>query len=68
MENLQQLINDARLRLETTYQIRESALSHGRGLTRTCANAIRAMHRREQLRSSDFDRPKSVNAFLLNHI
>jgi translin len=47
MENLQQLINDARLRLETTYQIRESALSHGRGLTRTCANAIRAMHRGE---------------------
>jgi len=47
MENLQQLINDARLRLETTYQIRESALAHGRGLTRTCANAIRAMHRGE---------------------
>lgn len=47
MENLQQLINDARHRLETTYQIRESALAHGRGLTRTCANAIRAMHRGE---------------------
>lgn len=47
MDNLQQLINDARLRLETTYQIRESALAHGRGLTRTCANAIRAMHRGE---------------------
>jgi translin len=47
MENLQQLINDARLRLETTYQIRESALAHGRGLTRTSANAIRAMHRGE---------------------
>ena len=47
MDNLQQLINDARLRLETTYQVRESALAHGRGLTRTCANAIRAMHRGE---------------------
>jgi len=47
MENLHQLINDARLRLETTYQIRESALAHGRALTRTCANAIRAMHRGE---------------------
>ena len=47
MDNLPQLINDARLRLETTYQIRESALAHGRGLTRTCANAIRAMHRGE---------------------
>ena len=47
MENLHQLIHDARLRLETTYQIRESALAHGRALTRTCANAIRAMHRGE---------------------
>jgi translin len=47
MENLHHLIHDARLRLETTYQIRESALAHGRALTRTCANAIRAMHRGE---------------------
>ena len=32
MENLQQLINDARLRLETTYQIREARWHMGEAL------------------------------------
>jgi translin len=47
MDNLETLITEARKTLETTYQAREKALAHGRALTRTCANAIRAMHRSE---------------------
>jgi translin len=45
MENLQALIGAARETLDAKYQARETALAHGRALTRTCANAIRALHR-----------------------
>ncbi|MBC8102232.1 MAG: haloacid dehalogenase [Cytophagales bacterium] len=41
------MIGDARTNLDETYRTREVALMHGRALTRTCANAIRAMHRGE---------------------
>jgi translin len=44
---LETILTDARTTLETTYQAREKALAHGRALTRTCANAIRALHRSE---------------------
>jgi translin len=47
MENLNAIIGEAGASLDKTYQVRESALAHGRALTRTCANAIRAMHRGE---------------------
>lgn len=47
MDNLLDLIGAARLALDETYRTRETALAHGRALTRTCANAIRAMHRGE---------------------
>ncbi|MDX1934053.1 MAG: hypothetical protein SFU56_15740 [Capsulimonadales bacterium] len=47
MNNLQDVIGASRALLETKYQAREIALAHGRALTRTCANAIRAMHRGE---------------------
>ena len=47
MENLEAVIGAARETLETKYRAREVALAHGRALTRTCANAIRAMHRGE---------------------
>ena len=49
MKNLNIIVADARTTLEATYQSREKALAHGRALTRTCANAIRAMHRGELL-------------------
>jgi translin len=47
MQNLTAIVSAARGTLEATYQSRERALAHGRALTRTCANAIRAMHRGE---------------------
>lgn len=47
MQNLTTLVGDARATLEVKYRAREVALAHGRALTRTCANAIRAMHRGE---------------------
>ena len=47
MDNLLDLIGAARATLDETYRTREVALAHGRALTRTCANAIRAMHRGE---------------------
>ena len=47
MDNLLDLIGAARATLDETYRTREIALAHGRALTRTCANAIRAMHRGE---------------------
>ncbi len=47
MNNLSDIIGAARESLETTYRAREVALAHGRGLTRTCANAIRSLHRGE---------------------
>jgi translin len=47
MQNLNTIVSSARGELEATYQSREKALAHGRALTRTCANAIRAMHRGE---------------------
>ena len=47
MQNLSTIVTTARGKLEATYQSRERALAHGRALTRTCANAIRAMHRGE---------------------
>ena len=47
MENLQALIGAARETLDAKYQARETALAHGRALTRTCANAIRSLHRGE---------------------
>lgn len=37
----------ARTELETRNAAREQALSHSRELTRTCANTIRAVHRRD---------------------
>lgn len=47
MENLNDVIGSARSLLDSKYQARETALAHGRALTRTCANAIRALHRGE---------------------
>jgi translin len=47
MENLESLITSARATLDEKYKAREVALAHGRALTRTCANAIRALHRGE---------------------
>lgn len=47
MNNLSEIISEARGTLDTTYQARETALTHGRALTRTCANAIRSLHRGE---------------------
>ena len=47
MQNLTPLVAEARATLEAKYRAREIALAHGRALTRTCANAIRAMHRGE---------------------
>lgn len=45
--SLEGIIASARAVLEEKYRARETALAHGRALTRTCANAIRAMHRKE---------------------
>ncbi len=42
---LAHILNVARATLDEKYRARETALVHGRALTRTCANAIRAMHR-----------------------
>ncbi|GAB4455075.1 MAG: haloacid dehalogenase [Armatimonadaceae bacterium] len=47
MQNLNDILSFSRDSLDATYQARETALAHGRGLTRTCANAIRSMHRGE---------------------
>ena len=47
MENLHEIIGAAREALDIKYKAREIALAHGRALTRTCANAIRALHRGE---------------------
>jgi translin len=47
MNNLEAVIGAARETLDEKYRAREGALAHGRALTRTCANAIRAMHRGE---------------------
>ena len=47
MDELETLISAARGVLDEKYRAREEALAHGRALTRTCANAIRAMHRGE---------------------
>ena len=41
------IVAAARGVLEEKYRAREEALAHGRALTRTCANAIRALHRGE---------------------
>lgn len=41
------LITNCRDVLDAKYKARETALAHGRALTRTCANAIRALHRGE---------------------
>lgn len=46
-DNLQETITAARGVLDEKYRAREAALAHGRALTRTCANAIRALHRAE---------------------
>lgn len=46
--NLNALLSACRAELDATYQAREVALTHGRALTRTCANAIRALHRGEK--------------------
>lgn len=48
MQNLTSLVADARAVLEEKNRAREVALAHGRALTRTCANAIRALHRGER--------------------
>jgi translin len=42
------LVAEARAALQTKNQARETALVHGRTLIRTCANAIRALHRGER--------------------
>ncbi|MFM7322195.1 MAG: haloacid dehalogenase [Armatimonadota bacterium] len=47
MDNLSALVSAAREELEVKHSAREVALAHGRTLVRTCANAIRAMHRGE---------------------
>ena len=44
---LTDILNAARTTLDEKYRARETALAHGRALTRTCSNAIRAMHRAE---------------------
>ncbi|HVK03972.1 MAG TPA: hypothetical protein VM490_10875, partial [Armatimonadaceae bacterium] len=46
-EGLNDIIAVARAVLDEKYRAREAALAHGRALTRTCANAIRALHRGE---------------------
>lgn len=48
MPDLDTLLADARAALDVKNQAREVALSHGRSLIRTCANAIRALHRGEK--------------------
>jgi translin len=48
MPELADLVLHARATLEQKNQAREVALTHGRTLIRTCANAIRAMHRGER--------------------
>lgn len=48
MQNLTSLVADARTVLEEKNRAREVALAHGRALIRTCANAIRALHRGER--------------------
>ena len=45
MDNLASLVASVREELEGKHAAREVALAHGRALVRTCANAIRAMHR-----------------------
>lgn len=47
MNNLSNIISATRESLDATYRVREVALAHGRALTRTCANAIRSLHRGE---------------------
>ena len=47
MDNLPDVISAARETLDAKYKAREIALTHGRALTRTCANAIRSLHRSE---------------------
>jgi translin len=47
MDELESVIAAARGVLDEKYRAREEALAHGRALTRTCANAIRAIHRGE---------------------
>jgi translin len=53
MDNLEAVISGARGVLDEKYRAREVALAHGRALTRTCANAIRAMHRGELAEARD---------------
>jgi translin len=53
MDNLLDLIGVSRATLDDTYRTREVALAHGRALTRTCANAIRAMHRGEMAEAQE---------------
>lgn len=72
MENLEAVIGKARETLDEKYRAREAALAHGRALTRTCANAIRAMHRgelsaaREQVENACFE-ANSVATALAAH-
>jgi Predicted RNA-binding protein of the translin family len=46
-DRLTELIAASRAVLDEKYRAREVALAHGRALTRTCANAIRSLHRGE---------------------
>jgi translin len=47
MDNLDPITDDIRTQLDTRNTARDSALTESRALIRHCANAIRAMHRRE---------------------
>lgn len=47
MQNLETIVEDIRIEFETTHGAREATLKRSRELIRTCAKAIRAMHREE---------------------
>jgi translin len=49
MRNLEDIAERIRQSFETRTTAREKALSHTRALTRHCANAIRAVHRDEEM-------------------
>ena len=63
------LISDCRDVLDAKYKAREMALVHGRALTRTCANAIRALHRGEwEAARSALDTARNETASVANSL
>ena len=47
LDQLAQVAETSRAKLEAKHQAREALLAHSRSLTRHCANTIRAIHRQE---------------------